>query len=756
MTASLTPAGRSRPFVSESSGTLTTVVLVGPSGTRPVSGLLSELATMGVLGTTPLVLVHAPGTTREIALLTSDLPMIRALPAASGRSADLHAAAAQLTHILETRYVLVREARPGSSLRGWWTGAEKNRVALDRLDLPPGLPVLVPTPRNDPALFRAYIEQALRAGWATTSDAEEYLGSLYLRAVSPIMEAADPRPDGIEVRVWARNQLAVDTPRPGWRLRLRLVDDQGGTHESEPVALAPRAARLRGSTWEQVVAQVSLRGLRSGSYRFEVGLDTAHSVLRRQVPVLLRKGGLLDSRPLYFGPDRVGTGGPDAARRQVPVRLRLHPDTEHSTPLLTVAVGGDATPSAWARVWRRRDLADIRGQVLDKAIRHLVLARMLTAPLLRRRPIWLIGERYDTAADNGMHLFRHLRSQEKRRPGVYYVIDRDSPQRERVAGWGRVIAHSSWRHRLLMLHATVLADAYSLHYLVPRQWSYPAYARHLSWRIGALRVYLKHGVHLSPRALPRVSTGYHLVHTAIPGESAAITELSGYGRQVRETGLPRYDALVPTPRSRTVLFMSTWRRYLVPEVSGALPKDYTEFAESSYRAFMTAFLADPALSALLERHDYRLLMLPHYQLAGHVAQIPRSPRVELADPERISFQDLLRSCDAFITDHSSSHFDVAYLGTPIVYARFDQEEFERRHAQASWFDFERDGYGPVARTVRETVDRIAEVLGRDCAPDPVYQERLERAFAHRDQENAARVVRAIDAELEASRAGIWP
>lgn len=38
-------------------------------------------------------------------------------------------------------------------------------------------------------------------------------------------------------------------------------------------------------------------------------------------------------------------------------------------------------------------------------------------------------------------------------------------------------------------------------------------------------------------------------------------------------------------------------------------------------------------------------------------------------------QDALRQCDLFMTDYSPTAFDVAYLGTPLIYAQFDAEEF---------------------------------------------------------------------------------
>src|SRR5690606_14357523 len=142
---------------------------------------------------------------------------------------------------------------------------------------------------------------------------------------------------------------------------------------------------------------------------------------------------------------------------------------------------------------------------------------------------------------------------------------------------------------------------------------------------------------------------------------------------------------------------------------------------------------------ILERHDHRLVFLPHYNLADQFHQVrPASDRVRVVEPTGDGIQRLVRTCDVFITDHSSVHFDAAYLGKPVIYARFDREEYETRHAAPSWFDFEREGFGPVTQTLEETLDELERVLSRGCLQQQVYQGRVQRLFTYRDQQNAER------------------
>jgi CDP-glycerol glycerophosphotransferase (TagB/SpsB family) len=165
-------------------------------------------------------------------------------------------------------------------------------------------------------------------------------------------------------------------------------------------------------------------------------------------------------------------------------------------------------------------------------------------------------------------------------------------------------------------------------------------------------------------------------------------------------------------------------------------------------------LTSPRLHDILVRHDYRLQFLPHYNLRQELQDFEfTSDRTEFADTIAHSFQDLIRGCDAFVTDYSSVHFDVAYLGTPIIYTHFDKADYEEGHAVASWFDHETDGFGPVVHTLEETLQALEDLLERGCVPDPAFASRVEEAFTFRDHRNCERTVQEIDRLLQRSRTG---
>lgn len=625
---------------------------------------------------------------------------------------------------------------------------ELSRTA--ELSLTSSTAVLLPNPNGGHTIPRAYIRYALQRLDAHADPMRgDYLGFLALTTGTPHLEGLDLRADDRQIELFGRVSLGRfnNEQPPPWRYRFAVSGNAAvGVATSAPAAVEQRVDNKGGRRWENVVGRLDLDAIPEGNHRLTIALDTAYPALARTRDLVPRAGVLAPARTILL---RAAPGDPSSTD----TRYLLHTVRGTQTWITLQRGTGSDARRRWTRAMLRKDArAVLRGRE-GRRMRAARLVRLATRPFYRGRSIWLIGERADTAQDNGFHLFRHLRQTHPDRT-VYYIIDRKSPQYPRVEPLGNVVGHSSLRHRVLMMHASVLANAYSIKHMIPKGWHPSAYTRGLAWRVGAHRVYLKHGVHVSPTAVKRGTGGYDLYLSVNPRESAALRESSGYRDQIVETGMPRYDTLVPGPSTRTILFMPTWRRYLVPKLFGPDAQAQVPFEGSTYQTFVQGLLTSPELHDILTRHDFRLQLLPHYNLRQELENFElTSDRTSLADTTSSSFQDLIRGCDVFVTDYSSVHFDVAYLGTPILYTHFDVEEYESGHAVVSWFDHERDAFGPVVHTLEETLAELESILARGCTRDPAYDERIRAAFTYHDHDNSARVVREIDAMLERSRAG---
>lgn len=723
-------------------GQVLVVLLIGGGTVTRLQPALERIADHVVLSQMPLTVVHSPSTTAEVdqALVASPHAQHISRVLAADDSKDGFAVAIRkilgqvhTKFLISTTLPRVREIPRIAS--------EAGRRIRALHDVTPALhaPILLPTSRTPRQVVAAYVDERLNAAQPPTGASLDYLAALNFDAASPSLEAIDPRGGAVEARIWFNARPDPGAAQPPWRIRVVLLAGSKVVQRSERVPLTQRVDRFGVLRWDDLIAHLPLPEAAEGHYRMALELDSVHPELQRRRDLPPRHGAIVAARTV---PIRDGETG------ELLGRYLLHTVGTRKAAYLSVQRGAGAVAERrWEWSLLRKDLRFILRGPNSRRMRWWRLVRLLTRPFVNHR-VWLIGERADTAQDNGMHLFRHLRTElpEQR---SYYVIDRSSPHYERVRALGHVVQHSSLRHRMLLLHAEVLANANSIHYMIPRQWDPGEYARHLAWRVGALRVYLKHGVHLSPNAVKRGSQGFDMVLTVTPRETEALRLVTGYSDQLTETGLPRYDALVPTPSSRTILFMTTWRRYLVPKLFGGENVDQIPFSGSDYERFTTGLLGSQRLHRLLEHYDFTLMFVPHYNMADYFTDTATAGnRITVADTDASDLQDLLRKCDVFITDYSSVHFDVAYLGTPIIYARFDEEEFESRHASPSWFDYENDGFGPVTRTLEQTLDELQSLLERGCVLDQRYRDRIETEFTYRDQSNSCRTIEAIRRRLD--------
>lgn len=539
----------------------------------------------------------------------------------------------------------------------------------------------------------------------------------------PVCEYVEPSESRLRIAIRLRHgEASSDQP---YRLTASSRSGRTVTAESRP---EPRVSVAGNWTMTQLVFDLDPARLPPGSYR----LRLTGPGLRSRTDLSPAAGLLASSRPRRLGDHRV----------------QVFPAAGSEAVWLRVARRSRAARVGWSV---RNVLRDVGFVLHGRRFSWIRPVRWLSSPFVPRGPIWLVGERSETARDNGRVFFEHAR---KTRPdaAIYYVLDRDSPMRAPMAAaYGNVVDHSSWRHRLLMLHADVLINAYSIKHMLPRRWHPGAYMLQAAWRTGARRVYLKHGVQAMPYAIKRANGGYDLVVTVGPRETASIAKVSGYDSQLAETGLARFDDLRGGDRTNTILFMPTWRRSLVPRLFSGSTEPAAPFEGSEYVSFVDDLLGAGRLASILERHELRMLFVPHYNLARLFASDRyRSERIEVLDGTTADIPRLLRRCDLLLTDYSSVHFDVAYVGAPVVYAQFDMAEFEAGQNAGSWFDFAGDGFGPVVTTVDQVIDALERYAEAGFRREPEYEARVGDIFAHRDHGNSSRILAAIDA-MEASR-----
>ena len=371
----------------------------------------------------------------------------------------------------------------------------------------------------------------------------------------------------------------------------------------------------------------------------------------------------------------------------------------------------------------------------------LFFALWPAAAVLRRtsgayRHLWLVAERGVDARDNGYWFFRYLREKQPR-VNACYVIDRASPDYEKVARLGKTVAMGSLRHRLMYLAADRLVGTH-VQPAAPDLMGYYR-LRKIGIRPRGKQAFLQHGIIMAEMKWMRYPN-LRVDFFASGGkmEYDYLTSQFGFPQGVvRYTGLCRYDNLTRgNSPSREILVMPTWRGW-------NYPKGDRFYETAFYRSFQS-LLNRAELLDLLEENDLKLIFYPHMEIQPELDKFTSpSERIVLAGWRDYDVQALLMRCNLLITDYSSVHFDVGYMEKPVIYYQFDLEDFRKFHYQEGYFSYEEHGFGEVVKTEDRLMDVLTSYIREDFRMSKTYYDRLEAFFPVRDENNCERTFRII-------------
>jgi CDP-glycerol glycerophosphotransferase (TagB/SpsB family) len=160
----------------------------------------------------------------------------------------------------------------------------------------------------------------------------------------------------------------------------------------------------------------------------------------------------------------------------------------------------------------------------------------------------------------------------------------------------------------------------------------------------------------------------------------------------------------------------------------------------------SAYLRSAELARATNEHGATIGFLPHPNLQ------PLLPYLDLpSHVEPLTYagdvQALFARARVLATDFSSVAFNAAYLDRPVVYFQFDEEVvLAGGHVgRAGYFDYRRDGFGPVTTTADEAVEATIAALRHGSGPAEPFAERVARTFPLRDGRCCERVFAAIRA-----------
>ena len=218
--------------------------------------------------------------------------------------------------------------------------------------------------------------------------------------------------------------------------------------------------------------------------------------------------------------------------------------------------------------------------------------------------------------------------------------------------------------------------------------------------------------------------------------TALLRSAFGYTGSVLETGYPRNDVLAAA--GRPAREAAARRRLGIAEGTTVVlyaPTYRDDEVDGEQRLGL-----DPEALAARLGEDHVVLLRRHYYL-GHQPPLPDTARVrDVSDHPDIA--ELHLAADVLVTDYSSSIFDFAVTGKPVVLYAYDLESYRDR-LRGFTLDLDRDMPGPVVRdeeTLATSLGDLPELRARWARRHADFRDRF---CALEDGHASERVLRAL-------------
>ncbi|MDY6462452.1 CDP-glycerol glycerophosphotransferase family protein [Acinetobacter faecalis] len=360
---------------------------------------------------------------------------------------------------------------------------------------------------------------------------------------------------------------------------------------------------------------------------------------------------------------------------------------------------------------------------------------------------WILMDRNTQADDNAEHLYRYI-LENNLKQDCYFALNRDSSDWARLEQEGfKLLEFGSDEFESKLKHCSKIISSHLDHYINNYFGDEYEYSKKF--------VFLQHGV-----TKDDMSSWFNskknlqcLITATQPEYLSIISNNSRYKLTEKEvvlTGFPRHDRLLKQNLDeKIILIMPTWRNTIVGKTIGdgnerALNDAFMEtlFAQSWYK-----LIHSPKLKQFVDQYGYKVVFAPHANIEPYLDQfaIPSYMSIWSIHDQEGSIQDLFQKAKIMLTDYSSVAFEMAYLDKAIVYYQFDKETiYQGGHIyQKGYFEYERDGFGPVVEQVDQVEHALEQILQNNGQPLSEYLTRMQDTFKFKDGRCCERVYNAI-------------
>ena len=354
--------------------------------------------------------------------------------------------------------------------------------------------------------------------------------------------------------------------------------------------------------------------------------------------------------------------------------------------------------------------------------------------LYGRKNKWLICERGDDAQDNGFVFFKYIKENHPEIKPVY-LIKKKSNDYQKVCSIGKTVEFGSFKHFLMCIGSPVKISSNLFGYA---PWIQMAtfYRRN---KTRGIHVFLQHGItkntHINFYKENCMSLT-HFICGAKPEYEFINSDFHYNNKTPKYTGFARFDYLLPFETNKDILIMPTWRANLINLSS-------EDFSKTIFFIKWNSLLQNNKLIDFCRTNGIMIKFYLHYQFQKYSSLFQENEVVRIIKYGEETVQSLLKETALLITDFSSVFFDFTYMSKPIIFYQFDEEDYYSHHYEKGYFDYRRDGFGPVRLREEEVIFDVFSLASLNFKNNIKYQERSDKFFEFKDKNNSLRIFNSI-------------
>ena len=369
-----------------------------------------------------------------------------------------------------------------------------------------------------------------------------------------------------------------------------------------------------------------------------------------------------------------------------------------------------------------------------------------------KKEIWLINDGLNEAGDNGEYFFRYINENKKELINSYFIISENSNDYKRLKNIGNVISCNSEEYLVKYLMADkIISSAYIPIIFNP----FGEDKLYICDLLQFQYIYLQHLIFNDDffSNLQKLNKTFKMIITDSKKEYRFfISQNYGdYEYNIKLTGFSRYDNLQKIKnekkKEKLILVIPTWRN----NIKGTFDfLSYTSiyshnFKTSHYFEFYNNLINNKNLLKTMNKLNYKGYFFLHPYFSSQYVDFTQNSIFEIK--ASFNYQELLSKGSLVITDYSTVSFDFAYMKKPIIYTQFDLEEYIKNKNKNSYFDYIKDGFGPIYYDIDQSVKGIIESIENDCPLKNKYLRRIQKYFTYLDDKNNIRIYNAITGKL---------